>query len=52
MSELERLLGFKNVDQSKVYTLFLRSDKDKKKFFIKLKRNLSYYKKSLKIGAE
>jgi len=46
------ILGYKEIDQSKLYALYLRSDKDEKKFFIKLRRNLSYYKKALKISQQ
>jgi len=51
-SEIGELLGYNDIDQEKLFALWQRSDRDTHKFFIKLKRNLSYYKKTLKIAQE
>jgi len=50
ISELEPLLGFSDIDQAKVYTILLKSDFVIAKSLTKIKRNVAYYKKILKIG--
>jgi len=50
--DIEALLGFDDIDQQKLLALWQRSERDAHKFFVKLRRNLSYYKKTLKNGAE
>jgi len=49
--DIARLVGYSDLDPEKLYILWQRSDCDKTRFFIKLKRNLSYYKKTLKISS-
>jgi len=49
--ELTELLGYDQFDLEKLFALWIRSDKNKQKFFVKLKRNLSYYKKTLRLNS-
>jgi len=46
---VEEMLGFSDIDETKVYGLLTRSEMDPKKFFIRFKRNLHYYKTNFKL---
>lgn len=48
MDEVVSIVGYDNIDKKKLYVIYERSDKNVKKFFIKLKRNLYYYRKTLR----
>jgi len=47
--ELETIFGYKDIDQEKVYGILLKSEMDPKKSLIRIRRNLGYYKRNLKI---
>jgi len=49
IDELAPILGFSDMDQSKIYAILIKSDFEISKALTKIKRNLAYYKKTLKI---
>ncbi len=49
--EVASIVGFEDLDITKLKELLVRSQYDERKFFIKLRRNLYYYKHNLKINA-
>jgi len=48
LPEIYALLGFSDLNEVKLRELLERAEYDERKFFIKLRRNLYYYKTSLK----
>jgi hypothetical protein len=48
LPEIHALLGFTDLNEVKLRELLERAEYDERKFFIKLRRNLYYYKTSLK----
>lgn len=48
---VEEMLGFTDIDETKVYGLLTRSEMDPKKFFVRFKRNLHYYKTNFKLAS-
>lgn len=49
VGEVEKLTGYKGIDRTKVHTLYVKSESDADKAIVRLKRNMYYYKKLLKV---